>query len=411
MHRARCYRKFVICIVLFATVWIVMLVVGPKLTKPPRVLPFLDVSYWSKSSDGDHSSSLNADARDVRNQSKPVLPGRFPEATRHLPTPVLLFASMRTGSSFVGEALGNSKDVFYLFEPGHALQTTQLAKLESMRSLGLTYNVASLCINMLAKLYRCDFRDLDFYLKYLSDQKLDVLKHRTPRLYEACRYRQPHDATQCKVTLRMATKSCKQSKYVIVKEIRIPQIEMLTPLIEAHGLDLKVINLIRDPRPMTASVLRAMRGRNLFSSNKTLPKYCRGVLSKYCRYGKANLELGKGPSWQRRYMFLRYEDMASDPTSTTNNIFKFLGRRKVPKTVQRWIEKNTKSGTPGPYSTSGNSSQVYQAWRGAMPFEVAKAIEEVGQCREMMDMMGYRLLEDERHQRNLSRSLYGHLNV
>ncbi|XP_022080154.1 carbohydrate sulfotransferase 3-like [Acanthaster planci] len=403
----RRHKIFLLCIALFAAVWIFVLVANQK---PGKWRSFN--LLWNKRSPPEgHSNtgmrSVVGIARGSQTKLKSLpISDRSSNVSRQLPTPVLLFASMRTGSSFVGELLGNSRDVFYLFEPGHAMQTTLL----KMQGLQFTYDVPGLCINLMTKLFRCDFRGLDFYLEYLSQEPLEVLQRRTPRLYDACVQNGSSNATNCVVTSLMATESCQRSKFVVIKEIRVPDMTTLLPLIKDHVLDLKVIHLVRDPRPVTASRVLALTNKTLTSSNQTFGNFSkdyRDFLSDYCTESAANAKLGRqSPNWKGRYMLLRYEDVASDPTSAAERIYQFLGDTLVPKTVRYWIATNTNVDVANRFSTKRNSSQVYQAWRRTMPFGVAKAIEGARRCREMMEMMGYRLLEDEKHQRNLSRPLY-----
>ncbi|XP_022100406.1 carbohydrate sulfotransferase 1-like [Acanthaster planci] len=316
---------------------------------------------------------------------------------------VIILASMRTGSSFVGEFLGNNQDAFYLFEPGLSVtETFERYKLGP----GVQENVH---LKMLQKLFRCDFQGLGFYIKWLSRHSLQSLHKIAPRFYSSCTRTLSGRRTearwaQCSITQGMATSICKKSDFIVVKSIRVPDINLLLPMLEDKTeTNLKVIHLVRDPRAMMKSRVGAMRDTNLRRLS-TDDKY---TLSTYCKYNLANLELGtRRPSLKQRYMFLRYEDAAQDPRGAAARIYQFLGRSgQVPESVTKWIESNTVTYKPGIYSTTRNSVYAYQKWRLTLPAWTAVEIQKTGQCAGMMRRMGYHSLDDRWHLRNLSRRL------
>ncbi|XP_038062188.1 carbohydrate sulfotransferase 3-like [Patiria miniata] len=319
---------------------------------------------------------------------------------------VVILASMRTGSSFVGELLANNGDVFYLFEPG-------LAVHDALRQNGLSPAVVEhVYLRMLPKIFLCDFSDLDFYMEWLAARPLADLLKMAPRLYDLCVLNSTDPKGRCVITPEMATETCQKSDLIVIKSIRVPDINLLLPMVEEKTINLKVIHLVRDPRPMIASRAEALKWEVLDSKwNGVLPGKVQDVLCIYCKYNCQNLELGtQRPSLKNRYMFLRYEDAALNPRAAALRIYRFLGRDGgVPDSVQEWIDSNTGADKPGTYSTARNSREVYRKWRLTLPVEAARAIEKTGQCRGMMARMGYLTLEDKWHLRNMSRPLLGSL--
>ncbi|XP_038056097.1 carbohydrate sulfotransferase 3-like [Patiria miniata] len=309
---------------------------------------------------------------------------------------MFILANMRTGSSFVGDIFGSSSDVFYLFEPGLSLNEA-LENLEDRPRV-----LSGVYLRMLRRLYLCDFRQLDFYLQWLSQKDMFNLRKLAPRLHDLCS-KSPAKGS-CTITREMATESCQQSKYLVVKSIRIPDIMLLMPMMEDEAIKLKVVHLVRDPRPMIASrVIALTRTRVTWLSDSI-----REFLCLYCKSNWENMVLGtQNPRIKDRYMFLRYEDAALDPVAAARRMHQFLGHSRVPESVLKWIDVNTKSAKPGRplYSTARNSSKAYRAWRDGFPFDTAKAIEGTGQCAGMMARMGYIPLVDEKHLRNSSLSL------
>ncbi|XP_022100215.1 carbohydrate sulfotransferase 3-like [Acanthaster planci] len=307
---------------------------------------------------------------------------------------------MRTGSSFVGELLGNSQDIFYLFEPGLSLLNT-LEGLEGQREV-----LRSSYLGMLRRLYRCDFKHLDFYLEWLS-RRQTLLPKFAPRLHDLCSNSLIRG--KCMLTRGMATGSCLQSGYIVVKSIRVRDIMVLLPMMEDSATNLKVIHLLRDPRPTIASRVLAQTKKKVTQLSQSVREY----LYLHCKFNLENFELGtRNPYIKNRYMFLRYEDAAMDPLAAAKRMHRFLGHKEVPESVLKWIAANTESKKPAlTYSTARNSSEAYRAWRSNLPFDTAKEIEETGECPQMMARLGYHSLEDETHLRNMSRSLVGSIPI
>ncbi|XP_071808995.1 carbohydrate sulfotransferase 3-like [Asterias amurensis] len=306
-------------------------------------------------------------------------------------TCILILASLRTGSSFVGELFANNRDVFYLFEPGLDLGK----RLNHIRGgKQLTENVL---LRMIQDLFRCDFTNLHFYLRWLSKLSENLLQG------------------TCTITENVARVVCQSSRYIAIKTIRIPDMSLVLPIAERNALNLRVVHLVRDPRPMIASRFLALTHQRLSSASfantsRILPNRSREFLSIYCKYNWQNFEIGsRNPTLKQNYMFVRYEDAAVDPLTTVKRLYRFINKTEVPSaSVLKWIELNTNCGNEkGLYSTSRNSTAVYQRWRRTLPFRLAKEIEGVGQCRDMMIRMGYFQVKDEVYLRNMSLPLIG----
>ncbi len=86
-------------------------------------------------------------------------------------------------------------------------------------------------------------------------------------------------------------------------------------------------------------------------------------------------------------------------------MYKFLTIR-LHQDVLHWISNNTKSQTArsrNVYTTVRNSSAVINAWRSRLPWDTAQIIQ--GQCAHVMQRLGYKLTESEKHYKNLTYSL------
>ncbi|XP_033644295.1 carbohydrate sulfotransferase 3-like [Asterias rubens] len=229
-------------------------------------------------------------------------------------TCILILASLRTGSSFVGELFANNRDVFYLFEPGMDLGK----RLNHIR--GGKQLVENVLLRMIQDLFRCDFTNLHFYLRWLSKLPADKLLKMAPRLYEYCQENLLQGT--CTITENVARVVCQSSRYIAIKTIRIPDMSLVLPIAERNALNLRVVHLVRDPRPMIASRFLALTHKRLSSASfantsRILPNRSREFLSIYCKYNWQNFEIGsRNPTLKQNYIFVRYEDAAVDPLTT-----------------------------------------------------------------------------------------------
>ncbi|XP_077987546.1 carbohydrate sulfotransferase 1-like [Glandiceps talaboti] len=334
------------------------------------------------------------------------------------PLNVVVLASIRTGSSFVGEILKQNPMFIYFYEP--------------IKSLGLEDDDPRLLVqgvDMLENLYRCRFdqTSTEMFLDKMYNPKTGVGKlgivfawvdESIPDVIEDCGGRH---GTHCfRMTPKKASETCKVYRYRGVKTIRLHELSTFLPLIKNEDIGLKIINLIRDPRAMLASVIPLhlsnfkLQGLVKVKYPLTLEHLNKGIiqrLNKYCTSLLRNILLGIRGNWFPRdqYYPLRYEDMAIAPLEMTKEVYDFLGIDMI-RDVNTWLEMNTKRGYTGsfrvhPYSTRRNSHAASQAWRGRITFDLAKEIENTGDCGDLMDVVGYKRVTSPAMLKNMSISL------
>ncbi|XP_071784918.1 carbohydrate sulfotransferase 3-like [Asterias amurensis] len=302
---------------------------------------------------------------------------------------IIILASMRTGSSFVGQMFGQNSDIFYLFEPGTFLQA-------ALRQRGDIFS-QSLYIDMLDSLYRCNLTGYEYYSKWLSTLVPGSLLQKAPDMYKLLCSKPDISSkkkVQCgKTTPQHFMRTCMDLKKVAIKSIRISDIGSLLPLIKDKTVNLKVIHLVRDPRGMIASrVLALNEGKKTADTLEKFTDDTKASLINYCRNNLHNTDVGTNmPKFQDNYLLLRYEDVSLDPHEEARRIYNFTGLGAVPRNVSRWIQEHTSAHVAGTYSTSRVSSQVYQSWRSRLSFPTVKTIEEVGTCSQMMQRFGSQL--------------------
>ncbi|XP_006825332.1 carbohydrate sulfotransferase 1-like [Saccoglossus kowalevskii] len=320
---------------------------------------------------------------------------------------VLLMASMRTGSSFLGEMFRQHPDYLYIFEPPRGLR---LKDYDPM----LTVNG----VQMLTDIYNCDFTSpfskplLDnLFNPVVSLARRNVVPAWVNEKYCSGWNDQFKIYTKCSpMSPSMASESCRSFKGVVAKVIRIYDIYPWFHLMMNSTVNLKVVNLIRDPRGVIASVIPVHIKQYASQINKQdidiqlEEKHFDDALSRrlslYCSTMLRNVLVSKHAKWlpEENYMAIRYEDMAENPTKAANTIFNFLGT-DVHDNVKRWIKENTNytDGSNSPYyawETKRNSKEVSQKWRQKMTYGLAKKIEDTGDCSHLLETVGYRKVEN-----------------
>lgn len=325
---------------------------------------------------------------------------------------ILLLATTRTGSSFVGEFFNQlGSNMFYLFEPLWHVERTlfQDADFPNTTISSLAYR------DVLLSLFLCDFSILEHFI---SPPPQD---HVTPALFrressmalcerEVCSpvIRGLFERYRCRtrrcgpLNLTLASEACLRKEYRTIKTVRVWQLEALRFLVEDPRLDIKIIQLVRDPRAVLASRMVAFSKRyqtwKSWAANGDVPLEDDEVkkLQGNCNQLRESAELGLSqPDWlENRYMLVRYEDIARYPMQKAAEMYRFIG---IPFTLQakEWILKNTHASevASGVYSTKKNSSQQVEKWRFSIPFNLAQVVQEV--CGPSMELFGYRFVDHE----------------
>ncbi|XP_077980095.1 carbohydrate sulfotransferase 1-like [Glandiceps talaboti] len=340
-------------------------------------------------------------------------------------TNILILASMRTGSSFAGEMFNQNTDTLYVFEP--------------LQDLGLHDSdpfLPTQAAQQLGDFYRCNFtspflravindfnerepvRKIDLVKSWVNDQ-LCTNWNSKQGTFETCR----------KVTPEMATESCNKIKIRAAKTVRLPHLNIVLHLMEDKGINLKVINILRDPRGMMSSVIPIHNNDYLVISKSRANKVLtaehyvdkpplRKRLETYCTSMLQNVLLGKQLSlWigGENYMPVRYEDLARNPHDVASQMYRFTGLGELPQNIVKWLDDNTKADDSQNnenyvYSTKRNSKLISENWRTKMTLGLVKAIQETGSCTKFMEIMNYRIVETTTQLLNLSQSLVLPLN-
>lgn len=320
---------------------------------------------------------------------------------------ILIISDFASGSSFLGEILNQHPQVFYLHEPLKSLEYYRENRPESVYDTMVTH--------LLNGIFHCNFMELSYYTDFLSYQ-YSSLRHRlasralsSPPLCPE-NYNNPHYSIRMCTPLRPQATSalCRLHRHTVVKSIRVDSIHKLSYLMDSEGpLDysLKVVHLVRDPRAVLNT--RVVHDSHENWTVKSVLKHAQSL----CRDMLRNIKYAvSAPSWlQGRYTLLRYEDLATNPHQIAEQLYKFVGISISPQ-VRLWIDRSLREGFVSPsllnpiyrkfsYSAQNLTDSV-KKWREQMPYSIVRLIET--ECYEVMNLLGYKIVEDEDELRTVS---------
>ncbi|XP_034050351.1 carbohydrate sulfotransferase 3-like [Thalassophryne amazonica] len=325
---------------------------------------------------------------------------------------ILLLATTRTGSSFVGEFFNQYGDnMFYLFEP-----LWHVEKMLTLETGGTNATVAAKAYrDVLQHLFLCDFSLLENFINPVPVDHITAALFRRESSSSLCEksvcspfVKGVFERYHCKtrrcgpLNLTMASDSCLQKAHRVIKSVRVRQLETLRPLAEDPRLNVKFIQLVRDPRAVLASRMVAFAAKyknwKQWTMDGDVPIDDDEVrkLKGNCENIRLSAETGlRQPSWLRsRYMLVRYEDIARFPMRKAMEMYKFIKMPLTPK-VKSWILKNTQASkeASGVYSTQKNSSEQVEKWRFNLPFKIAQVVQNV--CGSTLKLFGYKSVSSE----------------
>lgn len=320
---------------------------------------------------------------------------------------ILIISDSASGSAFLGELLNQHLQVFYLYEPLQSLDYYRDNRPESVYDTMVTH--------LLNGIFHCNFMELSYYTDFLSFQ-YSSLRHRlssralsSPPLCPE-NYNTPHYSIRKCTPLRPQSASaiCRLHKHTVVKTIRVKSIHKLSYLMDNEGpadYSLKVVHLVRDPRAV-------LNTRVLHDSHENWTvKSVRDHAQSLCRDMLRNIKYAvSAPAWLRgRYTLLRYEDLATNPHQIAEQLYQFVGI-SIAQNVRVWIDRTLHEGFVSPslansiyrqfsYSAENLTDSV-QTWRTQVPYSIVRLIET--ECYEVMNLLGYKIVEDEDELRMVS---------
>ncbi|XP_068243969.1 carbohydrate sulfotransferase 5-like [Palaemon carinicauda] len=287
----------------------------------------------------------------------------------------VIATTWRSGSTFLGDLLNSYPGAFYHFEPFHYIivQDSVPRQMEAMAT------------GLLSTLLTCKYDDrTQPYLHHITSGRNHFLLGKNFRMAKLC----SNGRAFCLESNIVAT-ACAMHPFNFAKTVRL-RLSALKPLLQDPSLDLRVINLVRDPR-------------GVMSSRSRMP-WCKGPTCKdipaVCQAANQDAQSAKEyrAKFPKNFLIVRYEDLALHPYKVTREIFEFLNLPLVTD-LAVFIEdhtsqqaQKTESGDSYTYaalfSTYRNSSAAATLWRKTISFGKVKEIQD--HCGLAMRYFGYR---------------------
>ncbi|CAI5772159.1 carbohydrate sulfotransferase 7 [Podarcis lilfordi] len=385
-------------------------------------------------------------------------PGSRAGGKRH----IYLHATWRTGSSFLGELFNQHPDVFYLYEPmWHMWQALYPGDALSLQGA---------LRDMVRSLFRCDFSVLRLYAAppgprdplapllpgggggvnlstaSIFGWKTNKVICSAPLCPAAPRARSDVglvDGAACERScppraLRDLEAECRKYPVMVIKDVRLLELGALLPLLRDPELDLRVVQLFRDPRAVHNSRLKAkqallresiqvLRSRHRAAEPRGLPRrhpllppfaggaaaalagvhprqqhraefFLGGALEVICQAWLRDLLFSRrAPAWLRaRYTQLRYEDLVLEPRAQLRRLLRFADLPSPPA-LEDFVLNMTRGAaysSERPFLISARDArEAIHAWRERLSREQVREVEAA--CWEPMRLLAYPLSGQE----------------
>ncbi|KAJ6668119.1 hypothetical protein lerEdw1_015496 [Lerista edwardsae] len=342
-------------------------------------------------------------------------PGVSPPSKTH----VLILSSWRSGSTFAGQLFSQNPDVFYLMEPAKHVWTSMHEDSPELLQGPLR--------NVLRSVFLCNMGALTSYIQNPSKVENLFMWSMSRALCSppACDVFNRSDIIDVKTcqahcgqsSFRKVLEACATYSHVVVKTVRVFQLEALYPLLTDPSLNLRVIHLVRDPRAVYASrqIVSLLPDDLLISNAINAAPSANVVMSKIC-HSQAKMFLTAlrhmPPVLRRQYLLTRYEDLVRNPLGQLAEWNRFTGLTSSQK-LEAWVynithwptsrDSRTKPSEFEPLGIQKNASMVSQAWRTQLRFQEVQEMQTI--CKEAMEVFGYKPVASEVEQRDLTLDL------
>ena len=252
---------------------------------------------------------------------------------------VILLTFMSSGSTVVGNMFNLHPDVFYIYEPLHALR--RIVYGDEWRVLNKSQNDAFRkdFSTLVRDLFTCGFqenRTIELVFPSWERKHNQWYNKSTPFTKESLR--KACNARRITVTKIMQTR--------LPREIGIAEVERVCRS-DPSKFDCLIVHLIRDPRAVLSSVIkREIIGESARSLSPQGIASLKNNARLLCSLVSENLEYVKTEwsNWfKSRYILVRYEDAIRDMSKAVYDMYKSIGLPMVETTVH-WIEGVPPSG-------------------------------------------------------------------
>ncbi|KAH3887132.1 carbohydrate sulfotransferase 1-like [Dreissena polymorpha] len=303
---------------------------------------------------------------------------------------VLIFAYLRSGSTFTASLFTQLPDSFYVFEPLHAL-TDAIGKDGVLRYIngsvrhfpyGIEEQPDWLYREAIEHWFRCRLGHLD--TASLQDDFHEQYSMKSMKPFLLCvRHKRASNLsaeTAIKECLPPTEKKCRDAHLRVFKTIRL-SMETVWDLLRLFD-NMKVIFLVRDPRGMFVS-----QGRNyLIKPGKNVAQF-----QKICTKMNADLNVASRilADGNKNVHLVRYEDIAFNPFTAVEQLYAFIGE-PLTNAVKSYVKLSTSLNIKDSCAfctLRGNSSATATKWRHEIKPIFLRIADKY--CRTVYDQLGY----------------------
>ncbi|XP_035663684.1 carbohydrate sulfotransferase 3-like [Branchiostoma floridae] len=300
---------------------------------------------------------------------------------------VVLMSLSKCGGSSVGELFNQNPDVFYFFEPLWGLEYAIKKSNEENGTKDRIDDYQRLSFRLVNSGSHCNVsEDSRIFLTVYMKNTIFSGAHRSESMRTVCelaKQRLPQSESRCPINDNkvpdVIEQLCKEKPHYVVKVIRVKDIMALRQFAFEEEVDYRIVQVIRDPRSVIASRLRAK-----YSTNSTLQKYTEEHVREagyqyLCRWMSDNARTQDSitPWLESRFASLRFEDFAANRVVTAERMYSFVGLPPH-KQMLNWLSAHTRP-----------ALDRKDPWRSLLEWEAIRLIQADPACQKVMKLFGY----------------------
>lgn len=339
-----------------------------------------------KAESGSNNYPLTSDSADA------MAPTSLHHTTK---TAVILFCEGRSGSTWLSSFFWRNPNVFYVYEPLYPFFNSGDKHVAAAQHAHMTLNHAK--ISQVTDVFNCH---IEYGRNSIFPLPLGRYPYYQPEL-KAC-----ERAGNCDQTIGTLTQYCTSKTHVVQKLIRVFNISDFTELKKSLGFQVKIVHLVRDPRPHILS--REKIFRDMYNEADPDPYSSKTQEAKskdrtlLCQRVLNNLKLADTGMFGNDYFRITHEEMSLKPLKWVKELYEFTGLEYTEAT-EKYINEIThptyNEGGKDPdgrykqFSVYRDSMAVLNKWRqSAKPSKVQEIERE---CGELLKYLNYEKLYDE----------------